>query len=101
MAQGRTRRVRAHTSSASEICGRGRTLTAGPFRLSDAQLVIAREYGLAHWTELKQRIEANSLAKALIAAIHADDRTGAVQLIQTSPQLLRTSRWSAVTGDRR
>ena len=64
------------------------TLTAGPFRLSDAQLVIAREYGLAHWTELKQRIAANSLAKALIAAIHADDRTGAVQLIQTSPQLL-------------
>ncbi len=64
------------------------TLTAGPFRLSDAQLVIAREYGLAHWTELKQRIDVNSLAKALIAAIHADDRTGAVQLIQTSPQLL-------------
>ena len=40
-------------------------LAAGPFRLSDAQLVIAREYGFAHWPELKQRIAANSLTKAL------------------------------------
>ena len=40
-------------------------VAAGPFRLSDAQLVIAREYGLAHWTELKQRIGANALAQAL------------------------------------
>src|SRR5262245_56007558 len=63
-------------------------LAAGPFRLSDAQLVIAREYGLAHWTELKQRIAANSLAKELAAAIRADDRDAAVRLIQAQPQLL-------------
>ena len=31
-------------------------------RLNDAQLVIAREYGFAHWTELKQRLEMNALA---------------------------------------
>ena len=37
-------------------------VAAGPFRLSDAQLVIAREYGLKHWTELKQRFDANTLA---------------------------------------
>jgi hypothetical protein len=30
--------------------------------LSDAQYVIAREYGLAHWTELKQRSAADSVA---------------------------------------
>jgi hypothetical protein len=63
-------------------------VAAGPFRLSDAQLVIAREYGLANWTELKQRIKANSAARALDAAIRADHRDAAVQLIQTNPQLL-------------
>ena len=38
-------------------------VAAGPFRLSDAQYVIAREYGLAHWTELKQRIAATALPR--------------------------------------
>ena len=59
-----------------------------PFRLADAQLVIAREYGFAHWTELKQRIEANSLACALDAAIRAGDRATAVSIIESEPQLL-------------
>ena len=63
-------------------------LAAGPFRLNDAQLVIAREYGLAHWTQLKQRIEVNSVAKTLEAAIRADDRDAAVRLIETHPELL-------------
>lgn len=64
------------------------TLAAGPFRLSDAQLVIAREYGFANWTALKQRVEANSLAHALDAAIRADDRDAAVRLIQMQPEML-------------
>jgi hypothetical protein len=63
-------------------------LATGPFRLSDAQLVIAREYGLANWTQLKQRIAANTPAQALDAAIRADDRDTAVRLVQTDPQLL-------------
>jgi hypothetical protein len=63
-------------------------VAAGPFRLADAQLVIAREYGLAHWTELKQRISANALAQALAAAIRADDRAAAVRLVEQQPQLL-------------
>jgi hypothetical protein len=63
-------------------------LAAGPFRLSDAQLVIAREYGLAHWTELKQRIAVNTAAKELAAAIRADDRAAAVRLVEEHPQLL-------------
>ena len=63
-------------------------LAAGPFRLNDAQLVIAREYGLHNWKTLKQRIEANSAAKALDAAIRADDRDTAIQLIHANPQLL-------------
>jgi hypothetical protein len=63
-------------------------VAAGPFRLNDAQLVIAREYGLAHWTELKQRIGANTLAKALEAAIGADDRAAAVRIVRAEPELL-------------
>jgi hypothetical protein len=63
-------------------------VAAGPFRLSDAQLVIAREYGLAHWAELKQRIGANTAARALDVAIRANDEVAAVQLIRHEPQLL-------------
>src|SRR5215467_2648016 len=63
-------------------------LAAGPFRLNDAQLVIAREYGLHNWKTLKQRITVNSAAKALDAAIRADDRDTAIQLIHANPQLL-------------
>ena len=63
-------------------------LAAAAFRLSDAQLVIAREYGFAHWPALKQRVEGNSLAHALDAAIRADDRDAAVRLIQAQPEML-------------
>ena len=49
-------------------------LAGGPFQLSGGQLVTAREYGFAHWAELKQRIAANSLTKALQTAIRANDR---------------------------
>jgi len=73
-------------------------LAAGPFRLSDAQLVIAREYGLANWTQLKQRITANASAKALDAVIRADDRDAAVRIIQTRPQLLHVPVWSGDWG---
>jgi hypothetical protein len=57
-------------------------------RLSDAQLVIAREYGFAHWAELKQRVEANSVAHALHSAIRADDREEVVRLVRVRPELL-------------
>jgi hypothetical protein len=73
-------------------------LASGPFRLSDAQLVIAREYGLANWTQLKQRIAANSPAKALAAAIRADDRDAAAQLIKMHPELLHVPLWSGNWG---
>jgi hypothetical protein len=63
-------------------------VAAGPFRLADAQLVIAREYGLAHWTELKQRIGVNALARELAAAIRADGRAAAIRLVEQEPQLL-------------
>ena len=63
-------------------------VAAATFRLSDAQLVIAREYGFAHWAELKQRIEANALAHALAAAIRADDCDEVLRLVRSRPELL-------------
>lgn len=74
------------------------TVATGPFRLSDAQLVIAREYGFAHWTELKQRIETNALAHALLVAIRADDRDAAVQIVRREPRLLHLPLWSGNWG---
>jgi hypothetical protein len=75
-------------------------VAAGPFRLNDAQLVIAREYGLAHWTELKQRVAVDAVAKELAAAIRADDwprRSGSFGRI---PKCC-TFRSGAATGGRR
>jgi hypothetical protein len=73
-------------------------VAAGPFRLSDAQLVIAREYGLAHWTELKQRIALDSVTKELLVAIRADDRAAAVRLVQEHPAVLHVPLWSGNWG---
>jgi len=73
-------------------------LRAAVFRLSDAQLVIAREYGFAHWTELKVRINANPAAGALDAAIRADDRGAVVQLLRANPKLLHVPVWSGNWG---
>ena len=64
-------------------------ILAAPFRLSDAQLVIAREYGFSHWAELKERIASHTLAGTLDRAIRADDREAVVGLLRANPQLLR------------
>ena len=69
-----------------------------PFRLADAQLVIAREYGLAHWTELKQRIEVDAVANEMVAVIRADDVATAVRLVQAHPKVLHIPLWSGNWG---
>ena len=73
-------------------------LATAEFRLSDAQLVIAREYGLSHWADLKRRITSHSLAQALDAAIRADDRETVVRILQSNPQLLHIPVWSGNWG---
>jgi hypothetical protein len=70
----------------------------GPFRLTDAELVVAREYGFARWTELEQRIETNVLAHELLAAIQADDQDAAVRIVRTEPRLLHLPLWSGNWG---
>jgi hypothetical protein len=71
---------------------------AATFRLSDAQLVIAREYGFAHWTQLKERIHANTLAGILQTAIRADDRDTVVRVLRENPKLLHVPIWSGNWG---
>ncbi|HEY0944532.1 MAG TPA: hypothetical protein VGD81_04665 [Opitutaceae bacterium] len=73
-------------------------LAAATFKLADAQLVIAREYGFSSWAELKRRIEANQAAVELQRAIRADDRATVVNLLRTQPELLHVPLWSGNWG---
>ena len=73
-------------------------LATATFRLADAQLVVAREYGFAHWAELKQRIESNASAHELLAAIRNDDRDAAVRIVESEPALLHVPLWSGNWG---
>jgi hypothetical protein len=87
----RRRHPRFKETSASAIAG-------APFRLSDAQLVIAREYGLSRWAELKERIKSNTLAGQLDRAIRADDRETVIRILQSNPQMLHIPVWSGNWG---
>lgn len=61
---------------------------AAVFKLSDAQLVIAREYGFSHWPALKSRIGAATSAGALQDAIERDDRAAVVEILRSQPDML-------------
>ncbi len=73
-------------------------LAAAPFKLADAQLVLAREYGSASWPELKHRIESHAVLGRLRAAIHADDCPAVVDLLRAHPHLLHVPVWSGNWG---
>ena len=74
------------------------TAIAAGFKLSDAHLVIAREYGFTNWTALKQRIEANSAAGVLQQAIQAGDRETVIAILRANPEMLRLPVWSGNWG---
>lgn len=57
-------------------------------KLSDAQLVIAREYGFSSWTQLKQRINSNTVSQLIDKAIRANDAAEVIQLLTAYPDLL-------------
>lgn len=67
-------------------------------KLSDAQFVVAREYGLSNWSTLKLRIGAHSAANALHAAIRADDREAVVSILRANPEMLHLPVWSGNWG---
>jgi hypothetical protein len=72
-------------------------IAAGDFGLSDAQLVVAREYNFSNWAELKQRIEVQPHARSLELALRAGDREQVLQILRDQPQLLhlpvRSGNW--------
>src|SRR5215469_16200816 len=57
-------------------------ISSGKFLLNDAQLVLAREYGFSSWSELKERVNANTVAGLLQEAIRGDDCETVVRLLR-------------------
>lgn len=57
-------------------------------KLSDAQLVVAREYGFSSWAALKRRIAARSAVDALEEAIRNADREAVVAILRACPEML-------------
>lgn len=74
------------------------SIAAAKFLLNDAQLVIAREYGLSTWTELKERFRANTAVGLLLEAIQKDDGEATVSLLKSNPTLLHIPLWSGNWG---
>ncbi|MDO6434458.1 ankyrin repeat domain-containing protein [Flavitalea sp. BT771] len=66
-------------------------------KLSDTQLVIAREYGFSSWTQLKQRITENTAAELIDKAIRSNDAAAVTRLLTAHPNLLhvpvRSGNW--------
>lgn len=85
----RRQHPRFHTAGDQVISSR--------LKLSDAQLVIAREYGFSSWAELKQRINGNTVAQLIDKAIRSNDAKGVTQLLTAYPNLLhvpvRSGNW--------
>lgn len=67
------------------------SLTSAP-TLSDAQHLVAREYGFDHWVALKQHVQAKEAAspgvlQQAIAAFHSDNATALRRLLKRYPAL--------------
>src|SRR5687768_1585654 len=75
-----------------------RATAAAIFKLADAQLVIAREYGYSSWPELKRRIDSNQAVADLLRAIHDNDREATVRILRANPELLHVPLWSGNWG---
>jgi len=71
---------------------------ATEFKLADAQLVIAREYGYRSWAQLKERINANTATGLLLKAIDENDVDATVRLLKANPNLLHIPLWSGNWG---
>jgi len=66
-------------------------------KLSDAQLVMAREYGFSSWKQLKERITGNTAAQLIDKAIRSSDAAAVTRLLTAYPNLLhvpvRSGNW--------
>lgn len=70
---------------------------AARLKLSDAQMVIAREYNFSSWKQLKERITGNTVAQLIDKAIRSNDAIMVTQLLTDYPNLLhvpvRSGNW--------
>lgn len=71
---------------------------ASTTKLADAQIVIAREYGLASWAALKQRIAGHGAAGALQDAIGTGNREAVIAILRDHPEMLHLPVWSGNWG---
>lgn len=76
----RRRHPRFHTADDEAI--------SSHLKLSDAQLVIALEYGFSSWAQLKERITGNTAAQLIDKAIRANDEEDIRKLLTAYPNLL-------------
>lgn len=67
-------------------------------KLSDAQLVIANEYGFSSWTQLKERIIGDNVVQAIGQAIRGNDVATVQQLLTAHPNLLHVPVWNGNWG---
>jgi hypothetical protein len=67
-------------------------------KLSETQLVIAREYGFSSWTQLKERITGNTVAQLIDKAIRSGDAKEVTRLLTAYPNLLHVPVWSGNWG---
>lgn len=74
------------------------SIASAKFALADAQLVLAREYGFSNWTDLKQRIDGNTVTGLLLEAIQRDDCETTIRLLKAHPNLLHIPLWSGNWG---
>src|SRR5687767_13296263 len=82
--------LKAHQANAPDAIQRVQeshpTWSGAKLRLSDAQLVIAREYGFASWPKLKQRLEqVDDPLTLLRKAFHDKDAGRLRQLLNRYP----------------
>jgi hypothetical protein len=63
-------------------------IATAAFKLSDAQRVLASEYGFANWAALKKRISADTAVGTLEIAIESGDRDTIVAILQADLALL-------------
>ena len=66
-------------------------------KLSDAQLIIASEYGFSSWKQMKERIAGNTVTQLIDTSIRANDIETVTRLLIAHPSLLhvpvRSGNW--------
>jgi hypothetical protein len=67
-------------------------------KLSDAQLVMASEYGFSSWAQMKERIIGNTAAQQIHLAIRANQLETVIELLAANPKLLHVPIWSGNWG---